>query len=241
MFQASCCNYLRFEGSDHRPLMTYLDAQIVKKPRPFRYDRRLNEDEEARRIIEAAWRKELDECLEVKILRCRGEIIKWSKVQKETKAKEVLHNQQELERELSATTPDPSKIILLSEALSKAYKAEEIFWRQRSRILWLQGGDRNSSFFHAVTKVRKARNHITTIENEEGVPVYEEEEVGKVFADFYQLLFSTNGGTDFSTVEETISRCFTEDMNDILCKISEIGEVRDALFSIHADKAPRSD
>lgn len=30
MFPASCCSYLRFEGSNHRPLLTYLDTQKVK-------------------------------------------------------------------------------------------------------------------------------------------------------------------------------------------------------------------
>ena len=57
MFPSGICNYLRFEGSDHRPLMTYLESHKIKKRRPFRYDRRLNDNEEAREIIEMAWRK----------------------------------------------------------------------------------------------------------------------------------------------------------------------------------------
>lgn len=77
MFPASCCNYLWFEGSDHRPLMTYLDVQKVKKRRPFRYDRRLKEDEEARKIVEAAWKRGEEESVEAKISRCRREIIEW--------------------------------------------------------------------------------------------------------------------------------------------------------------------
>lgn len=221
--------------------MTYLDVQKVKKRRPFRYDRRLNEDEEARKIIEAAWKRGEAESVEVKISRCRREIIEWSKKKKEANTREMLQNQQALDLELSALVPDPAKIQLLLEALSKAYKAEELFWRQRSRILWLQGGDSNSAFFHAVTKVRRARNCITTIENADGVPVYEEEEVGKVFADFYQHLFSSNGLSDFSTVAETITGRISEEMNDQLCRIPELEEIKEAAFSIHSDKAPGSD
>nr|VDC91488.1 unnamed protein product [Brassica oleracea] len=49
-----------------------------------------------------------------------------------------------------------------------------------SRIMWLQGGDRNSAYFHAVTKGRRSFNRLTTIENEMGVPFHEEAEIGKV-------------------------------------------------------------
>lgn len=222
MFPASCSNYLRFEGSDHRPLITYLDSKKVKKRKPFRYDRRLNENEEARKIIEEAWKKELEEDIAIKISRCRREIIKWSKIQKEVCAKAVLQHQQELERELTATIPNTTRILELSEALGKAYKDEELFWRQRSRILWLQGGDRNNTFFHVVTKGRKARNCITTIESAEGVPLYEEEEIGKVFESFYQNLFSSIGVAEYTTVEETILPVITGAMNDSLCRIPEL-------------------
>lgn len=60
---------------------------------------------------------------------------------------DVLQKKKELEEELSAATPKTSKISELTEVLSKAYKAEELFRRQQSRILWLQGGDGNSAFF----------------------------------------------------------------------------------------------
>ena len=35
--------------------MTYFETQAVKKKRPFRYDTRLNDNAEARKIIEEAW------------------------------------------------------------------------------------------------------------------------------------------------------------------------------------------
>lgn len=90
LFPSGSCNYLRFEGSDHRPLRTYLESHKVKKRTPFRYDRRLNEIEEARRIIESAWQQGEEENVDFKISRCRKEIIKWSKVQKDITAMEVL-------------------------------------------------------------------------------------------------------------------------------------------------------
>ena len=59
MFPAGRCDYLRFEGSDHRPLVTYLDSSKPKRRRLFRYDRSIKDMPEARKVIEESWRKEV--------------------------------------------------------------------------------------------------------------------------------------------------------------------------------------
>lgn len=65
----------------------------------------------------------------------------------------------------------------INTALNKAYLAEEAFWKQRSRLLWLQLGDRNSGFFHATAKNRRRANSFTVLEDAEGNMVYKEEEI----------------------------------------------------------------
>lgn len=44
--------------------------------------------------------------------------------------------------------------------LWEGYKNEESKWRQKSRLRWLKEGDKNTSFFHFVSKSRRAKNHI---------------------------------------------------------------------------------
>lgn len=41
------CHYLEYEGSDHKPLISFLDPTTMKRRSLFRYDRRLNSNEEA--------------------------------------------------------------------------------------------------------------------------------------------------------------------------------------------------
>lgn len=43
--------YLKFEGSDHMPLISFLDTTRKKEHRIFRYDRRLKENVEVNLII----------------------------------------------------------------------------------------------------------------------------------------------------------------------------------------------
>ena len=39
-------------------------------------------------------------------------------------------------------------------------RKDEIFWRQRSRVAWLQGGDINSRFFHECASQWKKSNTV---------------------------------------------------------------------------------
>ena len=46
---------------------------------------------------------------------------------------------------------------------SQAFKQEEEFLRLKYRILWLQAGDKSTSFFHRQCRSRLSRNHISKI------------------------------------------------------------------------------
>ena len=46
---------------------------------------------------------------------------------------------------------------------------EDDIWRQRSRISWMQSGDRNTRFFHEKALVRYKNNFIEGLMDENGV------------------------------------------------------------------------
>ncbi|XP_021810130.1 uncharacterized protein LOC110753525 [Prunus avium] len=45
---------------------------------------------------------------------------------------------------------------------------EDVFWKQKSRVSWLQGGDRNTKFCHITTLVRRRRNRIERLKDNNG-------------------------------------------------------------------------
>jgi len=129
----------------------------------------------------------------------------------------------------------------VSNELNSAYLAEEEYWKQRSRLLWLSLGDRNTGFFHAATKNRRRANAFSVIEDDDGTTVYQEDQIAKVIVSYFQSLFTTLAGQSEETVNFALSPMVTADENDILIRSPSLTEIKDAVFSIHADKAPGPD
>lgn len=55
LFPSGRCHYMEFEGSDHRPVITYVDPTRKKVGRLFRYDRCLNSNPDIKNLIRETW------------------------------------------------------------------------------------------------------------------------------------------------------------------------------------------
>lgn len=71
--------------------------------------------------------------------------------------------------------------------------------------------------------------------------MYQEELIGKVIVNYFQNLFSSMEGDREETVSYALSPMISADTKEQLTLIPTSIEVKQALFSIHADKAPRPD
>lgn len=242
LFPMGRCEYHRFEGSDHRPVVTLFDANLLKKNKGlFRFDRRLRDKQEIRELVDVAWNDQPNDSVISKINNVRTKIVEWTKLQNSNSKLLIQSTQTELERALSDPVPDQELIASLQATLHKAYVDEEQFWRQRSRIQWLHSGDRNSSFFHSVTRSRRVLNKFSVIEDENGSAFFEEQQIVQTISRFYQDLFSSSSTGDLRVVQEVLSPKVTTEMNQTLIAIPTDLEIKDAVFSISADKAPGPD
>lgn len=241
MFPAGRCEYLRFEGSDHRPVITYFDANLRKKKGMFRYDRRLRDKPEIRSIVDESWSAAIPESVITKLSRVRTRLVEWSKEQNKLSQSLIQNTQAQLELELSAPLPNTELICSLQQTLASAYRNEEHFWRQRSRIQWLNAGDRNTGYFHAITRGRRALNKFSVIEDSLGTAVFTEPQIVATITGFYRDLFTSESTGDLSIVEEVLSARVTAEMNACLIAIPDYKEIKEAAFAIHADKAPGPD
>lgn len=140
------CRYLRFEGSNHRPLMSYFNSEKAKRKVMSHFNRALTEQEEVTELIDTAWHSSPLDSVIHKLNACIRRIIKWAKEKQSQSNMEIQQNQRDLEAALSNATPDPALIDKINLELRKAYLADEKFWQQRSRIQCLKQGDRNTGF-----------------------------------------------------------------------------------------------
>lgn len=114
-------------------------------------------------MIDKQWKLAGNATVCRKIAIIRSAIVAWNRKQQQTSRAIIEQRKVELEEAMTSAEDDAMLIAIINQDLREAYKAEEDFWRQRSRVLWLSLEDRNTGFFHATTKRRKARKNITVL------------------------------------------------------------------------------
>ncbi|KAG2598477.1 hypothetical protein PVAP13_5KG367307, partial [Panicum virgatum] len=118
---------------------------------------------------------------------------------------------------------------------------EEMMWLQRSRISWLQEGDRNTGFFHRKATWRSKKNKIRGFISEDNRYVENKGEMEAMATKFFQDLYMKDTSVKPESIADMIEPLLTQDMNEILCKPFTNEEISDALFQIGPLKAPGPD
>lgn len=241
-FPSSFCQYLNFEGSDHRPIITRLEPQKKRKGGLFCYDRSLRENKEIKALVaSSSWYSNRPCLVKDRIDKCRTNISAWMKENHQNSQEVIQSLKRKLEEVMSSPKGSEEEIQNFNYELKAAYHKEEQFWKQRSRVLWLSLGDKNSSFFHSTTRGRRAINNLSTIDDEENISYQEENQILRVISNCFQNLFASQGITQFDCIEDTIQQSITQEQNEQLTTEHTLDEVREALFSIHPDRAPGPD
>lgn len=80
------------------------------------------------------------------------------------------------------------------EALLKEFdvvlEQEEMIWLQKSREKRIDEGDRNTKFFHTSTIIRRRRNGIDMLKNDEGQWISNAHDLKKLAIEYYKRLYS---------------------------------------------------
>ena len=142
-------------GSDHIPVVNFLEDKMPKRRGQFRFDKRwIGQDG----LLESIDRDCKDpgergtRDFVAKVSNCRHEISRWSKNNPPYGKHKISELQQALEEVQSDNNRTQEEIVEVSRKLQEAYKDEEDYWDQKSRNLWHIGGDCNTKFYHALTK-----------------------------------------------------------------------------------------
>ena len=124
---------------------------------------------------------------------------------------------------------------------SQREQQEEIFWNQKSRVKWLQEGERNTNFFHKAAIQHHQGNHMARLKTKEGHIVEIQEELELTMNSFFtKLLAEPDWDRDAShrEVPRHIPKFITEEHNLLLLKQIELQEFDTAIKQMANDKAP---
>lgn len=234
-------------SSDHSPILLRFRPK-GRSDRQFKFETYWEEHEGCREVVRVGWNKgaEGDSAWRTMLNRtqtCRRELVGWQGNTFKNAEKEIQICKEKINDLLNRQHRDINweEVKMIQKRLDDLWKQEEIFWGQRSRVKWLNWGDRNSSFFHASTIQRRERNRIVRIKNSVGDWVEGHEgvmgEIQRYFSEVYRA-------DDYEGDYEMLQVCpkiVSAEMNEKL--MAEVGdeEIRGAVFSLGANKAPDPD
>lgn len=125
IFPSCRSQYLKYEASDHRPLLTFLDTRKKKADKLFRFDQRLKDNPEIKGIIQDIWETNSHLDVEDRLALCRKAICKWSKNFQENSRKTLEELHLQLDDALSSSVPNDDLIHRINMSLLLAHKRKK--------------------------------------------------------------------------------------------------------------------
>lgn len=250
-WSSSVCYTLIRNRYDHYPIMFCMQKDNVTYSPSFKFMKIWTSHPDCKEVVAKSWDIQVAGCpmfiLAQKLKILKKELMTWNK----EKFGDVNQKVNEVVKKLEAVQAQIFSSGISDELLereksvqvelSKAFHFEEEYWREKSRINWHSHGDRNTAFFHRVTKIKHASNRISVLKNENSV-LDKTDEIENHILDFYKNLFSTdNSCMDNGLIEEVIHPLMSEEDNRMLTKIPSWIEIKDVVFVMNAEGAPGPD
>ncbi|GMY09850.1 hypothetical protein FCV25MIE_05089 [Fagus crenata] len=237
--------------SDHLALLVSLKARQGNQRRKKvvrRFEEKWATVPTCEEVIRTAWQQTVTGGspmfeLAQKITRCRHALCDWSRGAFGVHDQQLQHKLETIE----ALTVDNTmgqhnqQIRAIKDEVNLLLHQDEIYWRQRSREIWLAAGDKNTKFFHQKAKQRRGKNMIKGVLDHNGVWCDEERQIGEVAVKYFDDIFSASPVLEVGSVVQHINRIITDDMNRALLSPFTAVEVREAMFQMHPLKAPGPD
>ncbi|XP_019427157.1 PREDICTED: uncharacterized protein LOC109335477 [Lupinus angustifolius] len=221
------CFTLPRSSSDHHPLMlcSSQGSNIVHSP--FKFHKMWIQHQGLRRVVETHWSSIVVGCpmyvLSKKLKGLKAILKIWNKEvfgNIHFRVKNALDLVELIQQKLS--TEGQSDLLLAQEEQAQkdllvALNSEEEFWKEKSRLNWQISGDRNTSYFHKIAKIRACVDYFTN------------------------LYASENEIHPSSLISQVIPQLVSEDDNNMLSSIPLNDEIRNAVFAMNGEGAPGLD
>lgn len=163
--------------------------------KPFRFENAWTMHERYEQLVNEGWQPQAYDLAGVyeALNGVRQSLQKWSREEFGSVQKQLKEMRGRLEsmRAGSLRTGPSTAERELVKRISELLAREEVLTKQRSRVLWLKEGDRNTEFFHAKMKEISCINKIKSLRKPDGTVVTELSELETLAMNFYRLVYDT--------------------------------------------------
>nr|XP_027082374.1 uncharacterized protein LOC113704698 [Coffea arabica] len=243
-------SHLIRDSSDHAPLLISVSTRLDNKPQSFRFLNFWTSREDFLPIVRDSWKQPCSgsplQVLCCKLKRLQGAVQVWNRVVfgdifQAVRQKEEEVRLAEIRMESDGSEAARVQLHLAQGRLRAALRVEEVFWKQKARVRWLQEGDRNTKFFHSVVKHRTVRSIVHKIRNDRGEWIESEAEIGAEAVRYFERLFTAQHIASSSTLLQHIPKILTDEENGLLEQVLSAEEIRSAVFAMDGESAPGPD
>ncbi|XP_028767839.1 uncharacterized protein LOC114725488 [Neltuma alba] len=232
--------------SDHNPLVLCLPTQsnVNRGIKPFRFEAMWLQHENFKDFLCEAWKN--NGIISKSLANLKNDLLDWNRSTfgfVEQKKRTILSRLKGIQN----SSPYPFSLFLrnlekeLQSDLEQLLKVEEIKWFQKARTEWITRGDRNTKYYHLRTKLRRRRNKIMTLKDDQNRWIEDEVEVKALVLNYFKNLYICEEQSSCVLFTRTsfplIDRSTLFDMS----RAPSVEEVKSALFSMGPYKAPGVD
>ena len=126
-------------------------------------------------------------CLFEKIKKCRMDLIAWSPVTFGNTRTRLKTKQEELTALMElGYGQNVERIHRVKKEINELLYHEEVFWRQRSRSIWLSARDKNTKIFHQRASQQRRKNNIVGLYDRDVEWHTDEDKITTIFEEYYK-------------------------------------------------------
>ncbi|XP_058782945.1 uncharacterized protein LOC131657578 [Vicia villosa] len=124
--------------------------------------------------------------------------------------------------------------------LEDALVKEELYWMEKARVRWHKQGDRNTAYFHRISKIKRSKNTISSLRNGD-LLILDPEDMAAHAVSYFTNIFGFAGTVQDNAITDIIPSLVSETMNATLTAIPSVDEIKAAVFGLRKDSAPGPD
>ncbi|KAF8085592.1 hypothetical protein N665_0660s0001 [Sinapis alba] len=195
-------------GSDHRPVLVKLISSSDPFCGSFQFDRRFTNKPGVKEEIKKVWLTNhplFEAKFYDRLKKCRKALSNWKKRENINSREKIKQIQCAMELEKSSSFPSGVRVNYLKAELIKAYKEEELYWKQKCKEQWAVKGDLNTKYYHESVKSSRAKKRIIKLMDENNQEQFSEAAKAEVANKYFMNLFKSSSEGEFNQLFDGFS------------------------------------